>query len=313
MEAGQIRLPRHAKGLKLIRIGVLAMLAQLALVLTSIMCLLFGHELRIDGWGQLLLLVNLAAACMMLAGSLFALPDFRRVRLPTSRVYVAAAGFALTLVALAWTYRVTSAVERILADPDVSLQSILHAQNELKSLKAVVLVKDIGYGAGLIAVLRIVRQFAVANDRLYLRDAASSLTGLFVLMLIGDMFYQLTYGMAGSVLPGLTLYGSLLISCFWLYCHLRMVRLLENAAYLADEPHHLPAATLVRAPAKVESPPQPSPRSPSSPMAATPSSVPVGASVVVPAAELRSIAPPVTAPRAEHADGEAPAEPKLLR
>ena len=66
-----------------------------------------------------------------------------------------------------------------------------------------------------------------------------------IVMLVADVFYQATYGLGGS--SGLMgLIGHLLVLVYWVYCHLRLQRFLENAAFLVNEPGDLPHAQVVR-------------------------------------------------------------------
>ena len=126
-------------------------------------------------------------------------------------------------------------------------------------------------------------------------------------MLIGDLFYQLTYGLGGSV--GITgLIGSLLVGVYWIWCHVRLVRFLENAAHFMNEPHNLPTATAMRMPA--ENAPAPRAPAPRTSQPVIPARAAAGP-VVVP---TYAPSPPPPAPRAAGAADEDDAVdgPRLL-
>jgi len=313
--AVMMRLPRYARGLKLVRLGVFLMLLQLGV---SIVMTLKGlgastPEEAFDAikWVQYFLWVNIAATVAMLVGNLLALPDFALARISIHLVLIAVVGFAIASLALWWSHHVISAFVKVALDPDSSAEDVLAVADGLRSLKLAATVKDLSYVIGLIAVLRAVRQFAVANDQLALRDLASNLTGLLVIMLVGDLFYQLTYGLGsgGGALPIVGLFAAVTVGGYWIYCHLRLQRFLENAAYFVNEPHHLPAATLVN-PGTIEADaptPRPSARAITKP--SVPSST-ASAPVIVVAPELR----PAPAPRAESSSEGDPADvPRFLR
>lgn len=309
MEPVLTRLPSYARGLKLVRLGVFVMLAQLAL--TAVMTIkAVGADTTKDAldtftWIEYFLWANLGATFAMLIGNLLAIPDFRRARLPIHLVVIAIAGFAIATVALWWTHHVLSTFIEVALDPDASADDVVSAAERFSSLGLVAVVKDLAYVSGLIAVLRTVRQSAVANDQLALRDVASQLTGLLVVMLIADLFYQLTYGLGAGGVGFLGLIGSVLVGGYWIYCHLRLTRFLENAAYFVNEPHHVPTATVVSISTvgetpRVSAPTPPAPRS----VPATPS-----APVIVVAPELRAAPAPRAPSAADDAAADAAAGP----
>ncbi|MBL0217563.1 MAG: hypothetical protein IPQ07_27275 [Myxococcales bacterium] len=318
MEGPLMRLPRHARGLKLARIGVFIMLAQL--VLGLVMSVKAFGATSTDGaedafkWIQYFLWANMGATGAMFVGSVLAIPDFRAARLPLGMVLFGAACFATATVALWWSHHVISNFMHVALDPDSTAADVEAAIENFGSLKIAVVVKDLSYTIGLITIVRTVRQAAVANEQLALRDAASHLTGLIVLMLISDVFYQLTYGLGSgaSIVPFLGFAVSLGVVVYWIYCHLRLQRFLENAAYFVNEPHHLPSARLVN-PGTVETDaptPRPSQRSMPRPSAPSIPNATPSAPVIVVAPELR--AAPV--PRAETSpEGEAAEPPRFLR
>lgn len=313
MEAALIRLPRFARGLKLVRIGVFIMLLQLALsVVMTIKSL--GAETDSDvfdvfKWAQYLLWANIAATGAMLIGSVLAVTDFRSARLPIPRAIIAIVGFGIAIAALWWTHHVMSNFIAVARDPESTPEDIVAAVETLSAVGFVTVVKDLAYVVGLLAVLRTVRQFAVANEQLAMQYAASHLTRMIVVMLGGDIFYQVTYGLgSGSIgFPLIGLLASVLVGGYWIYCHVVLTRFLENAAYFVDEEHFVPTATVVNASTTVGEPHRTSARSIPIPRT-TPASNP-SASVIVVAPELRT----VPTPRAESAaeDESAPA-PRFL-
>lgn len=313
MDAPLIRLPGYSRGLKLVRVGVFIMLAQL--VLSVVMTVkAFGADSTDDAanafkWIQYFLWANIGASVAMLIGSLLAVPDFRLARLPIYRGIVAIAGFAITTAALWWTHHVITTFMEVAFDPEADGEAVLAALEGLESLQVTVIIKDLAYVSGLIAVLRMVRQSAVANEQLALRDAASDLTGLLVIMLVGDAFYQLTYGLGGgvSMFPMLGILAAVLVLGFWIYCHIRLIRFLENAAYFVNEPHHVPTATVISRTTVGEAP-RPSTRAMSAPLSAPRTSAPAlpASTASAPLIVVAPVVAPAPVPRAETSD---PAEP----
>ncbi len=304
MEAVLTRSPRYARGLRVIRIGVFVMLGQLVLsVVMMVKALGAGTSAEaFDAfkWVQYFLWANLGATVAMMIGSVLALPDFRLARLPTRLVVLAAAGFAVAAGALWWTHHVIDVFIQVALDPASSGDDVVSAAEGLSSLKLAAVVKDLAYVIGLISVIRTVRQSAVANEQLGLRDAASHLTGLLVMMLVGDLFYQLTYGLAASSFSVFGRLGAVFMSGYWIYCHVRLTQFLENAAYFVNEPHHVPSARVVSLPAVEQKP-----RTSSRPI---PAPAPAGAPVIVVAPELR----PAPAPRAESSPDDPAEGPRFL-
>lgn len=121
------------------------------------------------------------------------------------------------------------------------------------------IVKGFAYTVALITVLRTVQRSAANNDQLALRDEAGSMSRALIVMLVADLFYQLTYGVGGVGILGVI--GSLLVGCYWIYCHVRLARFLYNAAYFVNEPHDLPIATVIRDDSRTPRGSQPAARS----------------------------------------------------
>jgi hypothetical protein len=314
MEAALFRMPGHARGLKLIRIGTILMLVQLAISLVmSIKALAASSpDDAMDAfkWIQYYLWANMAATIAMFVGSVLAIPDFRLARMSIHLVLIAALGFLVATIALWWSSHVISAAVAVLHDPDATSEDVVSMASDLGTLKFAAMVKDAAYCIGLISVIRTVRQSAVLNEQDALRDLASRVTGLIVLLLIADGFYQMTYGFgSGGVFPLLGLAVGLGLIGYWIYCHLRLQSFFESAAYFVNEPHHVPTVRLV-SPGTVETDaPTPRPSSRSFLRESTAPSMP-SAPVIVVAPELR--AAPV--PRAETSPGDESAEgPRFLR
>jgi hypothetical protein len=311
-------LPKFARGLKLSRIGVIAMLLQLALtiVMTVRSIAIDDREgaISLIEWTSYLMLASIVSTGLMLVGVAMSLGELKRVGMDITKMLVALAGFLIATAALAWTYHVFSEFVSVLfdIDSDSSFERLEAASKDLESLSMVAVAKDVGYGLGLIMLIRMVQVQAAANDQISMRDDAGHMSRAIMVMLAGDIFYQLTYGLGSSGGGGiLTSVGSLLIGLYWIWCHIKLVRFFENAAHFMNEPHDLPMATAHKVPAMKDLKPKPAPRTsrpsmPRIPDAAAPPPVLV-------------VQPPVSAPvpRAPSAtsDGEAPAGdgPKFLR
>lgn len=251
-------------------------------------------------WTEYFFLANIGAMVAMLAGVVGAIPELRRARMNTRSLLVAAVGFAVAAAVLGWTYHVLNRFIEILMNPDGSFEDMVSAAGDLKNAKYFVIIKDLAYAIGLISLIGMIERSAQHNDQLALRDDARSISRMLIVMLVADLFYQLTYG-SGSV-GAIGAIGSLLVGGYWIYCHIRLQRFLFNAAYFMNEPHDLPVATLVV-------------RGPS-----TPAVKPAAPARVEPVVE-RPSAPVVLPPRPEvktpraYSEGEAATgdQPKFLR
>ena len=305
------RQPSYARGLRLVRIGVVLILLQSAITL-----MLTVKMITADGpdevfaaikYAQYAMYTNLAAVVAMLVGSLLAVPEFRRAHLPIYLVVFAALCFAVAAGAAWWTQHVVDHFIRVALDHESSYEDIVEASSALGALKLATTIKDLSYVVGLITVIRTIRQFAVANEQFELRDVSTTITQLLVVMLFGDIFYQLTYGLGsgGSAFPILGLVVGLGIALYWIYCHLRLAKFLKAAAILVGEPHLLPVATAVKVPTAEALAPKPRPSAPRIPREVSTPSAPI----IVVAPELRAAA----APRAESsADSDPNDRPKFL-
>lgn len=313
-------LPTFSRGLKLVRIGVFVMLLQLVVTVVVTVKTLSADSADESRdavkWMEYLLLANIGATFAMLVGVARAIPELARARMGTGGLVIAAAGFAIATAALAWTYHLLSEFISVAFDPNSSLDDVVASAEGLESTKYLAIIKDLSYAIGLTSVLRTVQRSAAFNDQLGLRDEAGSMSRALIVMLVADLFYQLTYGLGGTT-GILGVVGSLLVAGYWIYCHLRLARFLYNAAYFMNEPHDLPLATVVRA---GETPRPSQPRVPRSEQAsaqresrpslpeARPSSPPAPIVVVQPRA-------PAPAPRAASSaeDPNDVEEPRFLK
>ena len=274
-------------------------------------------------WLRWTMIANIAATGAMFYGTLSAVPELSRMRVDIGGLVISAAGFLIATLALVWSYYVLNSFVSIALDPaGHSLDDLRTATDRLEWLKYVTVTKDLTYGIGLITLLRTVQRSAAASDQLGLRDAAGHQSRMLMVMVAGDLFYQLTYSGGGIGLLGLL--GSLLVAGYWIYCHVQLTKFFGNAAYFMNEPHELPVAVAVKLAGKSDKPvakataatPKVRPSGPIHP------SAPVVAAVVDrPSEPLARIAPPppppapMAPPRAKSADGEAPPDdgPRFLR
>jgi hypothetical protein len=255
-------------------------------------------------WTKWFFVANIGATLAMFVAVVRAIPELRRVHIDIRGLLIAAVGFAIAVGCLAWMYNTLATVIRLVSDPDPSIDALMAATERIKQLPYYVIGKDVAYAIGLITVIRGVQRSAAANDQLALRDEAGSMSRALIIMLFADLFYQLTYGLGGSVgIFGLL--GSLLVLAFWVYCHVRLTRFLFNAAYFMNEPHDFPTATVVVRAEDKPAPPAARPR-PTPP--AKPAAPPVEKPPVV-------MPPRPEPPRAASASDEPPAEggPRFLR
>jgi hypothetical protein len=323
-------LPSFSRGLKLTRLAVFLMLLQLVMgIITSFKMVSAGTpEEGREGikWLEYVMIANIAAALGMLVGVARAIPEFKRVRMDVTGLVVAVIGFAVAAASLMWTYHViTHFVDIALHPENSSFEELASAVGDLKSLSTIAIVKDLAYGIGLIAVIRTVQRSAAINDQLALRDVAGSMSRALVVMVIGDLFWQLTYGLAEGGIGMMGFLGSLLVGVYWIYCHVRLQRFLFNAAWFVNEPHNLPIAIIHGAEEK--SGPQKAPARPSQPIArplqpiARPSqplarsSQPAAAKPVTALQPLVVVAPPprVEPPRATSSTDTEADGPRFLR
>ncbi|MGE0404325.1 MAG: hypothetical protein AB7T06_46880 [Kofleriaceae bacterium] len=311
-------LPKFSRGLKLSRLGIIVMLLQLAL--TIFMTIKSMAVSDLDGamsvieWTGYLMIASIVSTGVLLLGVITSVAELRRVGIDIKGILIALVGFAIATIALVWTYRVYSEFVDILThiDADGSLERLEAATSDVESLKFVVIVKDIGYSIGLIMLLRMVQRIAAFNDQLSLRDDAGHMSRAIIVMMLGDLFYQATYGLGGGT-GILGAVGGLLIGGYWIWCHIKLVRFFENAAHFVNEPHDLPLATVLKVPETKDLKPKPSPM----PRQSRPSMPKIADASAPPLVIERPSAPAIVprAPSAAPSEGEAPPGdgPKFLR
>ena len=300
-----VTLPSFSRGLSLVRIATFVMLLQLA---ASIVITIkgFGADSLDDArsalsWTQYLLLVNGLAVIAMLAGVARAIPELRRAGQSIRGLVISALGFAIATGAVLWSYRALAVFVDVISAPDPDIDAVLAAVKDLESAKYLMIARDVGYGVALVTLLGTIQRSAAINEQLALSDEAASTGRAFVVLVVGDLFYQFTYGLAEGGFGILSIVAALLVLGFWVYCHLRLARFLENAAYFVNEPHDLPTATVVRG-GDVQVPRPPPPVKP----APAPSPAPVVVTAPAP--------PPAPVPRADSEVGtESGDGPQFLR
>ncbi len=321
-------LPSFCKGLKLVRIGAILLLIQIAMSIVMTIKAFGSHTLDESRdalhWIEYVMLANGAATLAMCIGATRSIPELARARVDIRGVVIAAVGFAIATVAVMWSYYAITSFVDVALNPRSSLDDIMTASERLSSLKTVASIKDIAYAAALVSMIRTVQRSAIANDQLALRDEAGSMSRALVVMLVADVFYQLTYGLGSGGVGIFGAMGALIIAVYWIYCHVRLVRFLANAAYFVNEPHDLPVATALRVSPAREARPAPAPRARTSPVPRASSATPRPQPVVPQPPAPPPVAPrppapppprPVTAPEASAstADDAPSSEPRFLR
>lgn len=324
-------LPTFSRGLKLVRLGVIALLLQLAA------SVVFGFKSAFaDGpdevleameYVRYLHLANVLAVAVMAVGVVSSIPELSRARVSLFTMIASAIGLVVATLVLLWTYDVITEYCDLLSKAVAALKDPARfeeleamgarfegAAARLKTLSSVVVFKDLAYGGGLYFLIRTVQVSAAHNDQLALRDRAGHMHRALLVMIAGDLFYQVTY--AKSHAGG---WGVLLIAIYWIYCHVKLQRFLFDSAWFVNEPHNLPGATVVKLPE--EKPPAPRVSRPSMPKV-TPEVAPPVSSAEAPAPRPSQPAPMIvvaqpTAPTpraASVSEGEAPGDgPRFLR
>jgi hypothetical protein len=309
-------LPLFSRGLKLVRIGVIAVLVLAAArILLQIMA--FAADTpdaanRVVQYVQYWYALSLAAALAMVIGVARAMPELRRVRMTTRSVVIATVAFAITAASAAWLYHTISLI-RDLQDSITSgdlghLEALVaQLQHRLDFARYIAAAQDLSYGVGLYFLVRTVQSSAALNEQLALRDRAGHMGRVLLVMVVSDLFSHLTFGVGagtgGASVTGLV--SVLLISSYWVWAHVAMQRFLFDAAWFVNEPHDLPGATVVKLP-----PLQPAarPSRTSLPRIAPSEPAPPAAPIVI------APPPPAPTPRAA-SNAEAPAGdgPRFLR
>lgn len=293
-------LPSFCKGLKLVRLGAILLLLQIAMSIVMTFKAFGSHTLDeardMLHWSEYVMLANGIATLAMCIGATRSIPELARARFDIRGVVIAAVGFAIATVAIAWSYHAITSFVDVALNPRSSLDDIMTASERLSSLKTVASIKDIAYAAALVSMIRTVQRSAIVNDQLALRDEAGSMSRALVVMLVADVFYQLTYGLGSGSVGIVGAIGALIIAVYWIYCHVRLVRFLANAAYFVNEPHDLPVATALRVSPEREARPAPAPRARTSPVPRASTATPRPQPVVTPPASTPRPQPVVTSP-----------------
>ncbi|MDX2090684.1 MAG: hypothetical protein SFX73_22690 [Kofleriaceae bacterium] len=319
-------LPRFSSGLKIVRIGVIGMLLHsVATIVVTVMAVTADspdESRKYLDYVKYLMLANVVAFGAMTFGVGRALPELKRARMDLRTMLISMCGFVVATLAMLWAYYVLSEMLDALAahfqrlENAADLDGMLAERDRFEtaterfaSMGEVAVVKDLAYGAGLYFLTRTVQMSAAVNDQLALRDRAASMGRALMVMVVGDLFYQLTYGL-GSGGNGFTaLIASLLVAGYAVWCLIKLQRFLFDAAWFVNEPHNLPTATVVVREAAAPRASQPSlpkipqPQAQSVPRPSQPSPI-----IVVPQ-------PTAPTPRAESTvDGESDSGgPRFLR
>jgi hypothetical protein len=324
-------LPSFSRGLKLVRFAVFLMLIQIVMtIVTSIKGASANTPDELSSalsWLEYVMIANVAAALAMFVGVARAIPEFKRVRIDVTSLVIAAIGFAIAAASLLWTYKVLSTFVDIVRNPESRLGDLESSISDLKSLGKVAILKDLGYGIGLISLIRTIQRSASINDQLALRDEAGSMSRALIVMAVGDLFYQLTYGLGEGGVGVMGFLGSLLVGLYWIYCHWRLQRFLYNAAWFVNEPHNLPIAIIhgaddksgpqklpARASQPIARPAQPIAR-PSQPIARPSQPLAQAAKPAAPQPPIAVVAPPprIEPPRATNVSDNETDGPRFLR
>lgn len=255
-------LPTFSRGLKLVRVGIIATLllivAMLAVRILASMADTSDEASSAARNVMYVLLANVLASAVMAFGVVRALPELKRVRMNLTTIAIAAAGFVVATAALAWSYYVLNAfidsvqsLASALGD-DPTLEQVEEATaraeaaaERLEGMDKIAVIRNLGYGAGLYFLVRTIQTSAAINDQLALRDRAASMGRAVMVMVVGELFYQLTWGMGGGGGGVTGLLTLVLVSGYWIWCHVKLQRFLFDAAWFVNEPHNLPTATVV--------------------------------------------------------------------
>jgi len=222
-------------------------------------------------WTRYLLLLNIGAVGAMFLGVASSLPELVRSRTSTTSVALAAVAFAIATGALAWHYHLLVkfyelATARFTLDVVELRAAQLEDLAEQLQSGLTLAIRDIAYGAGLYFVTTTVKASAALNDQLALRDRAASMSRAVLVLVVGDLFYQLV--LAEGVNVGLAITGvlaSLAMLAYWVWLHGRLQRFLFDSSWFVNQPHNLPGATVVKLPGE---PPAPRVSRPSMPKVA---------------------------------------------
>jgi len=235
-------LPKFSRGLTLVRYAVLGTLLQIVLTIVVIVKMRMAStpsdaQTSLD-WFKYLLGFNGVISLAMFIGAASAIPELRRLHLRARSLIVAAVCFAIATAVLVWAYNLLSAV----LDPNASLEDKLDRLESFKNFDTLAILRSVAYALGLIMLLGCVETASQQIDKIALRDEAGSMRRALIVLLVGEIFYQYTYGLGGGGIGMTGLIASLLMSGYWIYCHVRLARFLYNAAGLINEASEIPIA-----------------------------------------------------------------------
>jgi hypothetical protein len=237
-------LPKFSRGLTLVRYAVLGTLLQIVLTIVVMVKMSMAstpHDAQTSlDWFKYLLGFNGVISLAMFIGAAGAIPELRRFHLRARSLIVAAICFAIATAVLVWAYHLLSAV----LDPTVSLEDKLDRLESFKNFDTLAILRAVAYALGLIMLLGCVEAASQDIDKIALRDEAGSMRRALIVLLVGEIFYQYTYGLGGGGIGITGLVASLLMSGYWIYCHVRLARFLYNAAGLINEASEIPIAII---------------------------------------------------------------------
>jgi hypothetical protein len=285
------------------------MVAELVVAVVLAMKALTGGGVTLNEsleWMRYLLVANIVACAAMFVGAAMAIPELARFKVSIGGLAISAIGFLVATLLYWWSFHLLTELVDIITDPTSTAKDLTQTVERFAGFK------DLGYGVGLVTLLRTVQRSAAASDQITLAHEAGHHSRALMVMVAADLFYQLA--MANGAASVIGLVASLLVLAYWIYCHVRLPRFLGAAAYFMNEPHDLPVARATKigdaravkpAPAPVVAAAAAAPVRPSRPAIAPPPIV-LAAPAPAPA--------PATPRSSEPGDSTLPADgPRFLR
>jgi hypothetical protein len=269
-------LPKFSRGLTLVRYAVLGTLLQIVLtivVMVKMAMVSTPNDVRTAlDWLKYLVAANGLISLAMFIGAAGAIPELTRLHLRARSLIVSAVCFAIATGVLVWAYHTLTAFIDAVFDPSVPMEDKLARAEDFKNYSTLAILRSVTYALGLIALLGCVEISSQQIDKIALRDEAGSMRRALIVLLLGEIFYQYTYGLAGGGIGITGLVAALLMSGYWIYCHVRLARFLYNAAGLINEASEIPIAivnTEKSEPVARPSQPKPAAARPSAPKLAS--------------------------------------------
>jgi hypothetical protein len=293
-------LPKFSRGLSLVRYAVLGTLLQIVLTIVVMVKMRMAStpsdaQTSLD-WFKYLLGANGVISLAMFIGAASAIPELRRLRLRAGSLIVSAVCFAIATGVLVWAYHLLAA----LLDPSVSLEEKMDRMESFKHFDTFAILRSVTYALGLIMLLGCVERASQDIDKIALRDEAGTMRRALIVLLVGEIFYQYTYGLAGGGIGITGLVAALLMSGYWIYCHVRLARFLYNAAGLINEGSAMPMAIVKvekSEPVARPSEPKPAAARPSAPKVASAPKPIVPVAPIVPIVPTPIVPAPFAGPR----------------